>query len=158
MADGSFDPSDDGIAQGTRAVQAAVERRLSDIVQDKVTARMAFERREQAARFILDGLDGADWLDVAAMLARKLTEEERVSLLAAVIKSIPDDLTLQVLNAMFEPGIPATGKDHMHSAKFWAADATPVEVKAFVAAGIEVMPPETRESMRVWLNRGCKDT
>lgn len=152
----TYHPNDDGIAQGHRAIRTAVERRLQEIVQDKQTARIVHERREQAARCILDGLDGASWLDVAAVLARKLTEEERVGLLAGVIKSIPDDLTLQVLNAMFEPGIPASAKDHKEAAQFWAKDATPAEIRAFVAAGIEQMPPETRTSMVNWLNRGRK--
>jgi hypothetical protein len=156
MADGSYHPSDDGIAQGKRAIEAAVQRRLSDIIHDKATARLAFDRREQAARFILDGLDGGDWLEVAAQIARKLTEEERVALLAAVIKSLPDDLTLQVLNAMFEPGIPADSKHHKQAAQFWVSEATPAAIKAFVAAGIRRMPPETREAMRVWLNKGGK--
>lgn len=155
MADGGMHPDDDATAQGHRAIRAAVERRFDQIVQDKATARKAFDRREQAARFILDGLDGGDWLEVAAQIARRLTEEERVGLLAGVIKSLPDDLTKQVLDAMFDGGVPGSDpKDHMAAAKFWAADATPVEIKAFVAVGIKQMPPETRRAMRQWLNKG----
>jgi hypothetical protein len=153
MADGTYHPQDDGISQGQKAIRAAVERRFDDIVKDKAAARRQFDRKEQAARFILDGLDGGDWLDVAAQIARRLTEEERVGLLAGVIKSIPDHLTEQVISGMFEPGLPVSSKDHMEAAKFWSESASPAEVRAFVAAGIGVMPPETREAMRVWLNK-----
>lgn len=152
MPDGSYHPQDDGIAQGHKAIRAAVERRFDELVKDKAAARKAFDRKEQAARFILDGLDGGDWLEVAAQIARRLTEEERVGLLAGVIKSIPDHLTEQVISAMFKPSLPVSSKDHMEAAKFWAESASPAEVKAFVAAGIGFMPPETREAMRVWLN------
>lgn len=154
MADGALHPDDDSIAQGQRAIRAAVERRLGDIVKDKATARMAFERREQAARFILDGLDGGDWLDVSAQIARRLTEEERVQLLYCAIKSVPDELAAIALKYLFVVDVPAVdADDHKASAKYWADEASPAEIRAFVSAGIKRMPPETRERMRRWLNK-----
>lgn len=137
----------------------AVEARLQEIVADKWAARQKFKRREQAARLILDGLDGASWFDIAGDLGRKLTEQERVSLLMCVIKSLPDELTAQVIEGMFEVGIPTSGvnaKEHRDAASLWAEYASPAEIKAFVHAGINAMPPETRAGMRDWLNKGGK--
>ncbi len=133
----------------------AVSRRFDEIVADKVAARRLFERREQAARFILDGLDGGDWLEVSAQIARKLTEQERTALLITVVKSLPDEISSQALDALFDPGVPMyDAKEQMHAANFWADQASPAEIRAFVSAGIKRMPPETRQSMRTWLNKG----
>ena len=152
MADGSYHPDDDGIAQGHRAIRMAVETRLSEMVSDKRAARQKFDRREQAARFILDGFDGANWLDVSAEIARRLTEQERVGLLMCVLKSLPEEIADQVVQGMFEPGVPSSSKDHKEAAAFWATNASQAEIKAFVHAGIETMPPETRAAMKDWLN------
>jgi hypothetical protein len=154
MADGSH--MDDSAAQGHRAIRMAVEARFEQIAQDKAAARKAFDRREQAARFILDGLDaGADaaaWLAVAPEIARRLTERERVGLLIGVIKSLPDDITSQVLDGLFEPGtFSCTSQDHVWEANWWADHATPAEIKAFVHAGIKRMPAKTRTGMLDWL-------
>lgn len=144
---------DDGPAQGMRAIKMAVEARFKEIVADKWAARRKFDRQEQAARFILDGFDSGDWFPIAGEIAKRLTEEQRTGLLMCVIKSLPDDLTRQVLEGMLAPGLPASAGDYKEAADHWAEHASPAEIRAFVAAGIKAMPPETRQRMRNWLNK-----
>ena len=142
--------------QQAKITRKALSEQLDQIALDRAVARLSFDRRDQAAMWLLDGLNAQTsevWLEVSAQVARLLNDQERAGLLVAVVKAVPSDLAVQVIEGLFDPSFAfgMRAKDHITEAKTWALKASPPEVRAFIHEGINKMNVEGKRKLLEWL-------
>lgn len=152
-----FHPDDDATAVQERAVKAAFERRLSDIVRDAVQARAHLSDKDKAALGLRDCLIAQDddtWADLPAVWRKYLTDEECARIMVCAFMSLPAKESSDVLSGLASGRcVPefVTPELRKMEAKFWTETATPEDLRVFVYYAIKAMHPKDQSSLKEWL-------
>lgn len=141
------------------ATALALRQRFNEKAVNEIVARRKMDAEVQSALLIMDMMKADcadDLLTIAPQIARLIEDHHRAQIAAVMLRSLPESMVYAVFEAFeHDEGLGRwlNAEPHRDNAKFWAKDASQSQLKAFIFEGLNHLRPETREAMRVWLNK-----
>lgn len=156
----------DAIVAAGRMAKAVIERSIDMRSGKVVRALWNSDDHDKVAAALLMALTiGSDegWSQWQVMAAPTLTDEEKAALAWSALMVCPEPIAAAVVEHHFKPSsfvpfmVDYSSSEHLANAEGWAEDASQVEIRSYVSAGIKKLPRQSQVKLRDWLTKRLND-
>jgi hypothetical protein len=136
---------------------------FADIVASWPAERAKMDRRDRALMTLRSCLllgEDHNWIRSQNVLARLLSEEDLAAIAYTALRSLPTEIAYDVTEAANDqhgdwmpPLDPNDPSEALSIARFWAAGASDLELKAAAMVAVEKMAPRSRKGFIGWLKK-----
>lgn len=136
---------------------------FAEIVASWPEERAKLDRRDRALMTIRSCLllgEDHQWIRSQNVLARLLSEEDLAAIAYTCLRSLPTEIAYDVTEQAngqhgdwLPPLDPQDASEALSIARFWAAGASDLELKAAAMVAVEKMAPRSRSGFIGWLKK-----
>lgn len=136
---------------------------FAEIVASWPAERAKLDRRDRALMTIRACMavgDSEKWIQAQNVLARLLSEEDLAALAYTCLRSLPAEIAYDVTEKAngqhgdwLPPLDPQDASEALSIARYWAAGASDLELKAAAMVATEKMAPRSRSGFIGWLKK-----
>lgn len=136
---------------------------FNEVIASWPKERAKMDRRDRALMAIRSCMavgDADKWIQSQNVLARLFTEEELAALAYTALRALPTEVAYDVTEKANEqfgdwmpPLDPQDTSEALSLARFWAAGASQLELKAASMVAVENMTPRARRGFVGWLKK-----
>lgn len=136
---------------------------FANVVASWPAERAKMDRRDRALMTLRSCMavgDSDRWIRSQNVLARLLTEDELAAIAYTALRAMPAERAYDVTEAANEqhgdwlpPLNPNDPAEALSVARYWAAGASDIELKAAAMVAVEKMAPRSRKGFIGWLKK-----